>query len=86
MFSRRARAVITAGSSASVKPIKSALQWARTSSGGVIFELATDSPGFATDEAEGALGRALKLPAWLEPRRAHIESVLPAVTLPDVTP
>jgi glyoxalase family protein len=47
--------------------------------GGVLFEIATDSPGFAIDEAPEALGRALKLPRGLEPRRAEIEAVLPQV-------
>jgi glyoxalase family protein len=45
--------------------------------GGVLFEIATDSPGFATDETLEHLGKALKLPAYLEPQRAYIESVLP---------
>lgn len=50
--------------------------------GGVLFEIATDDPGFATDEAMGALGRALKLPAWLERHRADIARRLPPVTRP----
>jgi glyoxalase family protein len=41
--------------------------------GGVLFEIATDPPGFAIDEAPEALGTALKLPPWLEPERADIE-------------
>ena len=45
--------------------------------GGMLFEIATDPPGFATDEAPEALGTALKLPSWLEPRRAEIERQLP---------
>ena len=45
--------------------------------GGVLFEIATDPPGFATDEAPDQLGTALKLPPWLEPQRARIEAVLP---------
>jgi glyoxalase family protein len=45
--------------------------------GGVLFEIATDEPGFAIDEPATALGEALKLPAFLEPRRAEIERVLP---------
>jgi glyoxalase family protein len=44
---------------------------------GVIFEIATDDPGFATDEPLDTLGHALKLPAWLEPRRAEIAAMLP---------
>ena len=45
--------------------------------GGVLFEIATDPPGFATDEAPAALGTALNLPPWLEPERAEIERRLP---------
>ena len=36
--------------------------------GGVLFEIATDAPGFAVDEPLLELGRSLKLPPWLEPR------------------
>jgi glyoxalase family protein len=45
--------------------------------GGVLFEIATDPPGFAVDEAPDALGRELKLPAQYEPLRARIEAALP---------
>lgn len=45
--------------------------------GGVIFEIATDGPGFAVDEDEASLGTALKLPAQFEPQRSQIEAVLP---------
>jgi glyoxalase family protein len=45
--------------------------------GGVLFEIATDPPGFTTDETPAQLGSALKLPPWLEPQRARIEQVLP---------
>jgi glyoxalase family protein len=45
--------------------------------GGVLFELATDGPGFATDEDPAHLGETLVLPPWLEPSRARIEEVLP---------
>ncbi|WP_026190593.1 ring-cleaving dioxygenase [Methylobacterium sp. WSM2598] len=47
--------------------------------GGVLFEIATDSPGFAVDEAAAHLGEALKLPGFLEPHRGEIERVLPAL-------
>ncbi|MFD0936509.1 ring-cleaving dioxygenase, partial [Methylobacterium trifolii] len=47
--------------------------------GGVLFEIATDAPGFAVDEAPESLGTALKLPAFLEPHRAGIEEALPAI-------
>jgi glyoxalase family protein len=45
--------------------------------GGVLFEIATDAPGFAVDEPIATLGNDLKLPAFLEPRRNDIEAVLP---------
>jgi glyoxalase family protein len=45
--------------------------------GGVLFEIATDSPGFAADEPLASLGQALKLPPPLEGRRREIEAVLP---------
>lgn len=44
--------------------------------GGVLFELATDGPGFASDEDPGHLGERLALPPFLEPRRAEIEAGL----------
>jgi glyoxalase family protein len=44
--------------------------------GGVILEIATDTPGFTRDEDQDALGDALRLPAWVEPHRARIEQVL----------
>jgi catechol 2,3-dioxygenase-like lactoylglutathione lyase family enzyme len=50
--------------------------------GGVLFEIATDPPGFTVDEAPEELGTQLKLPPWLAPRRARIEARLPAVRLP----
>ena len=45
--------------------------------GGVLFEIATDPPGFTIDEPPDALGTTLKLPPWLEVRRAYIEDRLP---------
>lgn len=50
--------------------------------GGVLFELATDGPGFATDEDPEHLGETLVLPPWLEPHRREIEAVLPVVGPP----
>jgi glyoxalase family protein len=44
--------------------------------GGVLFELATDGPGFAVDEAPEHLGESLVLPPWLEPHRKAIEAAL----------
>ena len=52
--------------------------------GGVLFELATDGPGFARDEDPAHLGEQLILPPWLEPHRAAIERGLPALSLPDL--
>lgn len=43
---------------------------------GILFELATDEPGFAVDEAPESLGETLALPPFLEPRRAEIEARL----------
>ena len=45
--------------------------------GGILFEIATDPPGFAVDEAPDALGTALKLPPRYEARRAEIAAALP---------
>lgn len=47
--------------------------------GGVLFEIATDAPGFAVDEPVASLGEKLMLPAQYEAHRARIESVLPSL-------
>jgi glyoxalase family protein len=47
--------------------------------GGVLFEIATDPPGFTADEPEATLGSDLKLPPWLEPEREKIEGLLPRI-------
>ena len=47
--------------------------------GGVLFEIATDAPGFAVDEPAESLGQALKLPEAYEAHRARIEAALPAL-------
>lgn len=52
--------------------------------GGVLFEIATDGPGFATDEDEQHLGESLALPPFLEPYRQQIEAGLRP--LPTATP
>lgn len=52
--------------------------------GGVLFEFATDGPGFALDENPSHLGEQLILPPWLEPHRAAIEAALPQLELPSV--
>lgn len=49
--------------------------------GGVLFEIATDEPGFAIDEDEAHLGELIKLPDWAEPARERIEKSLTPVTL-----
>jgi len=50
--------------------------------GGVLFEIATDPPGFTVDEPLERLGTHLKLPPWLEPQRKRIEQILPSIRLP----
>jgi glyoxalase family protein len=50
--------------------------------GGVLFEIATNPPGFAVDEAEEELGTHLMLPPWLETRRDRLEEVLPPLRVP----
>jgi glyoxalase family protein len=47
--------------------------------GGVLFELASDNPGFATDESVSELGTHLMLPPQYEKSRKQIEEVLPAL-------
>jgi len=51
--------------------------------GGVLFEIATDTPGFDIDEPLLELGRSLKLPPWLEPSREAIENAVIPITLPE---
>jgi glyoxalase family protein len=50
--------------------------------GGVLFEIATDGPGFAIDEAPDRLGSGLRLPKMHEEKRSAIEAALPKLTLP----
>lgn len=50
--------------------------------GGVLFEIATDVPGFTVDEPADRLGTRLLLPAQYEPYRSRIEAALPKVKLP----
>lgn len=50
--------------------------------GQVLFEIATDPPGFAVDEPVEEFGTRLLLPPWLEPERGRIEAVLPPLRLP----
>ena len=50
--------------------------------GGVLFEIATDPPGFTVDQKVEDLGKRLMLPEWLEPIRGRLERVLPKIELP----
>lgn len=50
--------------------------------GGILFEIATDTPGFTIDEPLAELGTNLMLPPRLEPERSQIEQVLPPLRLP----
>jgi glyoxalase family protein len=52
--------------------------------GGVLFEIATDPPGFAIDETVDHLGERLMLPPWLEGSRVDLERRLPRLTRPGV--
>jgi glyoxalase family protein len=47
--------------------------------GGILFEIATDPPGFAVDEPVNHLGERLMLPAWLETKRRQVEHGLPVL-------
>lgn len=49
--------------------------------GGILFEGATDPPGFAVDEDPAKLGEKLQLPPWLEKDRHEIERLLPALEI-----
>jgi len=50
--------------------------------GGVLFEIATDKPGFTVDEAPEALGRTLSLPPWFQVRRETLDATLPPIVVP----
>jgi glyoxalase family protein len=47
--------------------------------GGVLFEIATDPPGFTSDESRHDLGTSLRLPPWMEGSRPRIEQILPEI-------
>jgi len=51
--------------------------------GGVLFEIATENPGFTADQPAEQLGKKLMLPPWLEKHRAAIERAVPPVKLPE---
>ncbi|MEX0722165.1 MAG: VOC family protein [Balneolaceae bacterium] len=46
---------------------------------GVLFEMASDDPGYTVDEAFERLGESLILPPWMEPKREQIEQILPKI-------
>jgi glyoxalase family protein len=50
--------------------------------GGVLFEIATEPPGFTLDEKLEELGTHLRLPQWMESARSQIEKILPPIQLP----
>lgn len=54
--------------------------------GGILFEIATDPPGFTLDEPFETLGEHLKLPPWYEERRANFQRILPPLRLPNGQP
>ena len=49
--------------------------------GGVLFEIATDPPGFMINQKPEELGQKLVLPKWLEPKREYIEKTLPSIKI-----
>jgi glyoxalase family protein len=53
--------------------------------GGVLFEIATDDPGFTIDEPAEALGTSLKLPPWYEAQREAIIEALPPIAIPEIS-
>ena len=50
--------------------------------GGVLYEIATDGPGFAIDEKPEKLGTTLSLPPWFQVRREHLDETLPPIVVP----
>jgi glyoxalase family protein len=58
------------------------LQWRGLTFARRKFEIATDPPGFATDETVERLGTSLKRPPWLEAARPKLEQLLPPLELP----
>jgi glyoxalase family protein len=50
--------------------------------GGVLFEIATEPPGFTLDEKVEELGTHLCLPPWMESGRSQIEGILPPIRVP----
>ena len=52
--------------------------------GGVLFEIATNPPGFTIDEKQEELGTHLMLPPWLESDRNNLQKLLPKLNLPSL--
>jgi glyoxalase family protein len=50
--------------------------------GAVLFEIATDGPGFTVDEAAESLGSSLSLPPWFQVRRDRLDVTLPPIVVP----
>jgi glyoxalase family protein len=50
--------------------------------GGVLFEIATDGPGFTVDETAESLGSTLSLPPWFNVRRDRLDVTLPPIVVP----
>ena len=53
--------------------------------GGVLYEIATDAPGFTIDEPPERLGSGLSLPPWFQVRRDRLDTVLPPIVVPTTT-
>ena len=53
--------------------------------GGVLYEIASDNPGFTVDETVEELGTHLMLPPWYEEHREKIERALPPITVPEMS-
>ena len=53
--------------------------------GGVLFEIATDGPGFTVDESPEKLGTTLSLPPWFQVRRELLDQILPPIVVPTTT-
>ena len=51
---------------------------------GILFEIATDLPGFMIDQKLQELGQKLVLPKWLEPRRKYLEKTLPSINISNI--
>jgi len=50
--------------------------------GGILFEIATDGPGFTVDEPVESLGSTLSLPPWFKVRRDVLDETLPPIVVP----